>query len=141
MATGLTSQALNVEGVLNSLGQPGQQAYNASTGVSSLGIPMLKPSNIIEATMRKAALNLYQSSMVIDDFSKMATNTLSEEALKKNIKDNLSSQLRENILQNITFTRKNNLDEFNSVITARCFIFTKEQLEELIEFALRSGIK
>lgn len=112
-----------------------------SHGITSAAIPMsnasiMKPATVVEAAMRKAGIYLYQSSLVIDEFAKVATK-LSEEDLKRDIKAKLTAEMMANILQNITFTRKDNPLEFNSVIAARCFIFTKEQLEELLEFAVK----
>jgi histone deacetylase complex regulatory component SIN3 len=98
-----------------------------STGIYS---PPYNGSYSVEDILRNAKPYLYQKSEIVDKVA--FEDAIDEATLKDNIRAKLSHQMIKHITENINFTRINDVANDTMTIYARCYVFTKEQLYDLI---------
>ena len=83
--------------------------------------------------LEKAKANLYQKSTVIDmvQFEEVHDDVM----LKDRIREDLRFQMYKHLSEHLMFTRTNDHVNDTMTIHARCYVFTKEQLLELVKEA------
>jgi hypothetical protein len=72
--------------------------------------------------------NLYQSSTILDNLVMDGAKPEDEQALKDRVKSKLRDMMTDNLVSKLAYTRLDNLTENTTTITARCYVFTKQQL-------------
>lgn len=96
---------------------------------TSAGTLHISVNNLDEKIQSKSKANLYQVSTIID-MNKFA-EAPDEVALKDQIREDLRYQMARNLSENLAFTRLNDHANDTMTITARCYVFTREQLVEM----------
>jgi hypothetical protein len=106
---------------------PMPNGAGTSTGIYS---PPYNVSYSVEDILKDAKPYLYQKSEIVDKVT--FEDAIDEATLKDNIRAKLSHQMIKHITENINFTRVNDIANDTMTIYARCYVFTKEQLYDLI---------
>lgn len=102
---------------------------------SSVGYNPNKPLTMAQLEseiIQRTRLNCLQTTMVIDHDILQGSN-VSETEMKNDVKIRLKNAMVDNIIEKIAYTRIDNKHEHNVTVNARIYVFTREELINLIK--------